>query len=92
MIRIRHKIILILLVVVLLPLIPISVLVYNLVNQSYQIGVNPQVQQALEQGVNSAWGLLREVENDLSKRVQRIVQKKLREEYKRSTCTRKVPV
>ena len=66
MIRIRHKIILILLVAVLLPVIPISLLVYNLVNQSYQIGVNPQVQQALEQGVNFSKSIYTMVRKQLS--------------------------
>jgi nitrogen fixation/metabolism regulation signal transduction histidine kinase len=66
MIRIRHKIILILLLAVLLPLVPISILVYNLVNQSYQIGVNPQVQQALEQGVNFSKNIYTMVRKELS--------------------------
>ncbi len=49
--KIRTKIILIILVAVLLPIIPLSILVNNLVNQSYRIGVNPQVSQALENGL-----------------------------------------
>jgi len=50
--KIRTKIILIILVAVLLPIIPLSFLVNNLVNQSYRIGVNPQVSRALENGLN----------------------------------------
>lgn len=50
--KIRTKIILIILVAVLLPIVPLSLLVNNLVNQSYRIGVNQQVSQALENGLN----------------------------------------
>lgn len=49
--KIRSKIIFILILTVILPLIPISILVLDLVNQSYQIGVNPQVSDALENGL-----------------------------------------
>lgn len=49
--KIRTKIIVIILAAVLLPMVPLSVLVYNLVNQSYQVGVNPQVAHALENGL-----------------------------------------
>jgi len=49
--KIRSKITLVLFLIVLLPLIPISILVFNLINQSYRMGVNPQVQQALEDGL-----------------------------------------
>lgn len=49
--RMRTKIIIILLFAVLLPAIPLSFLVYDLVNQSYRVGVNPQVAQALENGL-----------------------------------------
>lgn len=49
--RIRTKIVVIILAAVLLPIIPLSVLVFNLVNQSYHVGVNPQVAQALESGL-----------------------------------------
>ncbi len=48
---IRTKIILIFLGVVLLPLLPTIWLVNDLVHQSYQVGVNPQVEKALKQGV-----------------------------------------
>ncbi len=48
--RIRTKIITVLLLTVLLPVIPLSYLVYTLLNQSYRVGVNPQVSQALEDG------------------------------------------
>lgn len=40
-----------LLVTVLLPVIPLSFLVYDLVNRSYRIGVNEQVEQAIENGL-----------------------------------------
>jgi nitrogen fixation/metabolism regulation signal transduction histidine kinase len=50
--KIRSKIIFILILTVILPLIPISILVLTLVNQSYQIGVNPQVSRALENGLH----------------------------------------
>jgi nitrogen fixation/metabolism regulation signal transduction histidine kinase len=49
--KIRTKIIVIILAAVLLPIIPLSVLVFNLINQSYHVGVNPQVAQALENGL-----------------------------------------
>lgn len=49
--RIRTKLILIFLGIVLLPLLPIVWLVNDLVHQSYHIGVNPQVETALENGV-----------------------------------------
>lgn len=49
--KIRTKIIFIFLATVLLPVIPLSVLVYNLINQSYHVGVNPGVKQALEEGL-----------------------------------------
>ncbi len=77
MIRIRHKIILILLMAVLLPLIPISFLVYNLVNQSYQIGVNPQVQQALEQGVNFSKSIYTMVRKELSTALEEFSQNEI---------------
>ena len=48
--RLRTKIIAVLLLAVLLPVLPLSYLVYTLVNQSYRVGVNPQVSQALENG------------------------------------------
>jgi nitrogen fixation/metabolism regulation signal transduction histidine kinase len=50
--KIRTKIIVIILAAVLLPIIPLSLLVFNLVNQSYHIGVNPQVSQALKDGLS----------------------------------------
>jgi len=49
--KIRTKIIVVIFAAVLLPIIPLSVLVFNLVNQSYHVGVNPQVFQALENGL-----------------------------------------
>jgi nitrogen fixation/metabolism regulation signal transduction histidine kinase len=49
--KIRSKIIFIFLCAVLLPLFPLSVLVYNLVNQSYRVGVNPRVEEALRNGL-----------------------------------------
>ncbi len=49
--KIRSKITLVIVVIVVLPLIPISVLVFNLINQSFRMGVNPQVRQALENGL-----------------------------------------
>ncbi len=44
---VRNKIILIFLGTVLLPVIPISILVNNLVHHSYSVGVNPSVETAL---------------------------------------------
>lgn len=49
--KLRTKIIAVLILAVFLPVIPLSLLVSGLVNQSYRIGVNPQVAQALENGV-----------------------------------------
>jgi len=49
--KIRTKVIVIILAAVLLPIVPLSILVFNLVNQSYHVGVNPQVAQALENGL-----------------------------------------
>ena len=49
--KIRSKITLVIVIIVVLPLIPISALVFNLINQSYRMGVNPQVRQALENGL-----------------------------------------
>ncbi len=51
MTQIRTKLILIFLGIALLPLLPIIWLVNDLVHQSYHIGVNPQVETALENGV-----------------------------------------
>ena len=51
MTKIRTKLILIFLGIALLPLVPIIWLVNDMVHQSYQIGVNPQVESALESGV-----------------------------------------
>ncbi len=52
MTKIRTKLILIFLAIALLPLVPIIWLVNDMVHQSYQIGVNPQVEAALENGVS----------------------------------------
>ncbi len=49
--RLQNKIIAVLILAVLLPLLPLSLLVYQLVNQSYRVGVNPQVAQALKAGL-----------------------------------------
>ncbi len=49
--KIRTKMIFILAAAVLLPVIPLSYFVYNLVNQSFRIGVNSQVEEALENGL-----------------------------------------
>jgi len=56
---IRSKLILILIVIVLLPLLPIVWLVNGLVQQSYRIGVNPQVEAALGSGVEYSRELYR---------------------------------
>ena len=50
--KLRNKIIFILLATVLLPLVPLSFIVYNLVNQSYHVGVNPKVGEAIEYGLS----------------------------------------
>lgn len=64
--RIRSKIIIILLAMVIIPVIPTSILVYNLVNRSYQMGVNSQVQQALKEGVSFSKEIYKNVRKQLS--------------------------
>jgi nitrogen fixation/metabolism regulation signal transduction histidine kinase len=71
--KIRSKITLIFFIIVFLPLIPISVLVYNLINQSYRMGVNPQIQQALEDGLTSSKELYDWQRNQLSKNLDQYV-------------------
>lgn len=56
---IRSKLILIFIAIVLLPLLPIIWLVNGLVQQSYRIGVNPQVEAALGSGVEYSRELYR---------------------------------
>jgi len=63
---IRSKIILITLAIALLPLIPIGWLAYGLMKQSYEIGVNPQVEQALQQGVTYSRDLYQIQKKELS--------------------------
>jgi len=72
--KIRSKIILILILIVLLPLIPISLLVYNLVNQSYHIGVNPQVGLAIEDGLDFSKKLYDRSRWELSQALERLAQ------------------
>ncbi len=50
--RLRTKIIITLLILVFIPLIPTSILVFQVVHQIYRIGVNPQIQGSLQQGIN----------------------------------------
>jgi nitrogen fixation/metabolism regulation signal transduction histidine kinase len=69
--KIRSQITLILFIIVFLPLIPTSVLVFNLINQSYRMGVNPQVQQALEHGLSFSKVLYDWQRNQLSKELDR---------------------
>jgi nitrogen fixation/metabolism regulation signal transduction histidine kinase len=70
--KLRSKIILILTLTVVLPIIPISVLVYNLVNQSYQIGVNFQVEKALKNGLDLSRELYNYQRKDLAKTLETI--------------------
>ena len=70
--KIRSKIILILILIVLLPLIPMSFLVYNLVNQSYHIGVNPRVGQAIEDGLDFSKKLYDRSRWELSQALERL--------------------
>lgn len=63
---IRSKIILITLAIALLPLIPIGWLAYGLMKQSYEIGVNPQVEQALQQGLTYSRDLYQIQKKELS--------------------------
>jgi nitrogen fixation/metabolism regulation signal transduction histidine kinase len=49
--KIRTKIIAVLILTVFIPLVPISLVVLNLIQRSYQIGVHPQIESALENGV-----------------------------------------
>ncbi len=70
--KIRSKIILIFLIMVLLPLIPISLLVYQLVNQSYRIGVNPEVQTALEEGITISRMLYDSQRGELMARLEKV--------------------
>lgn len=66
MTRIRTKLILIFLGIALLPLLPIIWLVNDLVHQSYHIGVNPQVEAALENGVAYSRELYQRYKRDLA--------------------------
>jgi nitrogen fixation/metabolism regulation signal transduction histidine kinase len=49
--KIRTKIVAVLVLTVFIPLVPISLVVLNLIQRSYQIGVHPQIESALENGV-----------------------------------------
>ncbi len=73
--KIRSKIILILILIVLLPLIPMSFLVYNLVNQSYHIGVNPRVGKAIEDGLDFSKKLYDRSRWELSQALERLSSK-----------------
>ena len=70
--KLRSKIILILTLTVILPIIPLSVLVYNLVNQSYRIGVNFQVEKAIKNGVDLSRELYNYQRKDLAKKLEAI--------------------
>lgn len=49
--KIRTKIVAVLIITVFIPLVPISLVVLNLIQRSYQIGVHPQIESALENGI-----------------------------------------
>ncbi len=49
--KIRTRIVAVLVLTVFIPLVPISVVVFNLIQRSYQIGVHPQIEAALENGL-----------------------------------------
>jgi len=70
--KIRSKIILILSLIVFLPMIPISLMVYDLINQSYRMGVNNQVQQALETGLSFSKMMYDLQRNKLSEEVEQL--------------------
>ncbi|RMH75927.1 MAG: HAMP domain-containing protein [Calditrichaeota bacterium] len=70
---IRGKIILLFLVIVLLPAAPTIYLVGDLVHQSYQVGVNPQVEQALQRGVEFSREVYRLRKQHLSERLAEVV-------------------
>ncbi len=70
--KIRNKLILIFLIVAFLPLVPLAWIVNQLVNHSYQIGVNPQVEAALKNGVDFSLNLYQLRKNHLGTRVEQI--------------------
>ncbi len=72
MTKIRTKLILIFLGIALLPLAPIIWLVNDMVHQSYQIGVNPQVESALKSGVAYSRELYRQNKTLLSETLAEI--------------------
>ena len=72
--KMRTKIIIILLFAVLLPAVPLSFLVYDLVNQSYRIGVNSQVAEALKYGLTFSKQLYNIQRDQLSRALNKFSQ------------------
>jgi nitrogen fixation/metabolism regulation signal transduction histidine kinase len=72
--KIRSKIILILLLIGILPMVPISFMVYDLINQSYRMGVNTQVQEALDAGLSFSKKMYDFQRNQLSEDVDHLSQ------------------
>ncbi len=71
--KIRNKLIFIFLIVAFLPLLPLAWIVNQLVNHSYQIGVNPQVEAALKNGVDFSLNLYQLRKTHLGERVKQIL-------------------
>jgi nitrogen fixation/metabolism regulation signal transduction histidine kinase len=72
--KIRSKIVLILLLIVFLPMIPISLMVYDLIDQSYRIGMNAEVQRALETGLSFSKVIYENQRKRLSDRLDQLTQ------------------
>lgn len=75
--HIRNRLIVIFLLLVLLPAVPISLLVINLVHQSYQIGVNPQVEEALTQAVEHSRQLYQLRKNEVALQLQTLIREEV---------------
>ncbi|HQU72542.1 MAG TPA: hypothetical protein PLG66_09605, partial [Calditrichia bacterium] len=67
----RTRLVIIFAAVAFLPMVPIAWLVYDLVEQSYQIGVNADVETALRQGVDFSRELYQQKREHLSDQLDR---------------------
>ncbi|RMF57798.1 MAG: HAMP domain-containing protein [Calditrichaeota bacterium] len=70
---IRNKLIILFLCITILPLIPLAWIVNQLVHYSYQIGVNPSVEEALKSGIDFSLNVYQQKKQHLQETLQTII-------------------